>query len=149
MPSSRSGRTSRKKLDATYDAVVAHEAGFGDVRRLISEFGSRATLVTVTESLRPHIVTAMIGVDGDRLVADVGSRTRSNVIDYPGLTVVWNPPGDGEYQMILDGTAEHIGEPNERDVSTLRIAVVGGILHRLAGLPEGPPTCRSLAAGTQ
>ena len=139
-------RTSQGK---TYDAVVAHEAGFDDVRRLIGEFGSRATLVTVTESLRPHIVTAMIGVDGDRLVADVGSRTRSNVIDHPGLTVVWNPIGDGEYQLILDGTAEHVGEPNERDVSTLRIAVVGGILHRLAGLPEGPPTCRSLAAGAQ
>ena len=128
---------------------MAHEAEFNDVRRVIGEFGSRATLVTVTESLRPHIVSAMIGVDGDRLVAHVGSRTRSNVIDHPGLTLVWNPLGDGEYQLILDGTAEHIGEPNECDVSTLRIAVVGGILHRLAGLPEGTPTCRSLAAGTQ
>lgn len=128
---------------------MAHEAHFDDVRRLIGELGSRATLVTVTESLRPHIVSAMIGVDGDRLVADVGSRTRSNVIDHPGLTLVWNPVGDGEYQLILDGTAEHIGEPNECDVSTVRIAVVGGILHRLAGLPEGPPTCRSLVAGRQ
>ncbi len=125
---------------------MAHEAEFDDVRRLIDEFGSRATLVTVTESLRPHIVTAMIGIDGERLVADVGSRTRSNVIGHPGLTVVWNPPGDGEYQLILDGTAEHVGEPNEREVSTLRIAVIGGILHRLSGLPEGPPTCQSLAS---
>ena len=125
---------------------MAHKVDFDDVRRLIGEFGSRATLVTVTESLRPHVVTAMIGIDGDRLVADVGSRTRSNVIDHPGLSLVWNPDGDREYQLILDGTAEHIGEPNQRQVSALRIAVVGGILHRLAGLPEGPPTCRSLAA---
>jgi hypothetical protein len=126
---------------------VAHVVEFDDVRRLIGEFGSRATLVTVTESLRPHIVTAMVAVDGDRLVADVGSRTRSNVLDHPGLTLVWNPDGDDEYQLILDGTAEHIGEPNGREVSTLRIAVVGGILHRIAGLPEGPPTCLSLSAG--
>lgn len=125
--------------------MVAHEAAFDDVRRLIGEFGSRATVVSVTESLRPHVVTAMIGIDGDRLVTDVGSRTRSNVIDHPRLTVVWNPIGDGEYQLILDCIAEHVGEPNERDVSTLRIAVDGGILHRLAGLPEGPPTCLSLA----
>ena len=125
---------------------MAHEVDFDDVRRLIGEFGSRATLVTVTESLRPHVVTAMIRIDGDRLGADVGSRTRSNVIDHPGLSLVWNPGGDREYQLILDGTAEHIGEPNERQVSMLRTAVVGGILHRLAGLPEGPPTCRSLAA---
>jgi hypothetical protein len=130
----------------TYHAVMAHQADFDEVRRLIGEFGPRATLVTVTESLRPHVVTVMIGVDGGRLVADVGLRTRSNVIGHPDLTVVWNPVDGGEYQLILDGTAEGVGEPDERDVSTLRIAVVGGILHRLAGLPEGPPTCRSLAA---
>jgi len=124
---------------------VTHSTEFDDVRRAIGEFGLRATLVTVTELLRPHVVTAMIGIDGDRLVTDVGSRTRSNVINHPGLSLVWNPTGDGQYQLILDGTAEHIGEPNERNVSTLRIAVVGGIFHRLVGLPDGPPTCRSLA----
>ena len=128
---------------------MAHKAEFDDVARLIREFGPRATVVTVTESLRPHTVTAMIGIDGDRLVAEVGSRTRSNAIDRPGMTVVWNPVGDGEYQLILDCTAEHVGEPDERDVSTVRIEVVGGILHRLAGLPDGPPTCRSLADATQ
>jgi hypothetical protein len=125
---------------------VPHEAEFDDIRRLIGEFGSRATLVTVGESLRPHIVTTMIAIDGDRLVADVGARTRSNAITHPGLTLVWDPDGDGEYQLILDGNTDDVGEPNEREVSTLRIAVVGGILHRLAGLPEGPPTCLSLTA---
>ncbi|MBV9513470.1 MAG: pyridoxamine 5'-phosphate oxidase family protein [Mycobacteriaceae bacterium] len=125
---------------------MAHDAEFDDVRRLIGEFGSRATLVSVNESLRPHVVTAMIGFDRDRLVTEVGSRTRSNVTSHPGLTIVWNPTGAGEYQLIVDGTAEQIGKPNERDVSMLRIAVVGGILHRLAGLPDGPPTCLSLAA---
>jgi len=125
---------------------MAHQAEFDDVRRLIDEFGPRATLVTVSESLRPHIVTAMIRIDGGRLVADVGPRTRSNAIERPGLGLVWNPDGDDEYQLILDGTAEHIGEPDSRDVSALTIAIVGGILHRVAGLPEGPPTCRSLAA---
>jgi hypothetical protein len=128
----------------TYDACVPHQAEFEDVRRLIGEFGPRATLVTVGESLRPHIVTAMIAIDGDRLITDVGSRTRANAIDRPDLTLVWNPKGDREYQLILDGTAEHVGDPNERQVSTLRIEVEGGILHRLAGLPEGPPTCLSL-----
>ena len=130
----------------TYDAYVPHEVAFDDVRRLIREFGSRATLVTVGESLRPHVVTAMITIDGERLIADVGARTRSNAIARPGLTLVWDPDGDGEYQLILDGTADEVGEPNEREVGTLRIAVVGGILHRLAGLPEGPPTCLSLTA---
>jgi hypothetical protein len=124
---------------------VAHKAEFDDVRRLVGEFGSRATLVTITKSLCPHVVTAIVGVEGERLVAEVGSRTRSNVVDHPALSVVFSPVGDGEYQLILDGTAEDVGEPNEDGVSTLRIAVLGGILHRLAGLPEGPPTCLSLA----
>jgi len=133
-------------VSATYDTCVPHGVEFDDVRRLICEFGSRATLVTVGESLRPHIVTTMIAIDGDQLVADVGARTRSNAIAHPGLTLVWDPDGDDEYQLILDGNADDVGEPNEHEVSTLRIAVVGGILHRLAGLPEGPPTCLSLTA---
>lgn len=124
---------------------MPHDSKFEDVRRAIGEFGSRATLVTVADSLRPHIVTAVIAIDGERLVTDVGSRTRSNLTERPTLSLVWEPPGDGEYQLILDGTADHLGEPNERQVSTLRIAVDGGIYHRLAGLPDGPPTCRSLA----
>jgi hypothetical protein len=125
---------------------MPHQVQFDDVRRRIGEFGSRATVVTVTESLRPHTVSAMIGIDGDRLVADVGSTTRSNVLDHPALALVWEPAGDGEYQLILNCTAEHVGAPDEREVSTLRIVVVGGILHRLAGLPDGPPTCLKLAA---
>jgi hypothetical protein len=126
---------------------MAHKAKFDDVARLIAEFGPRATVVTVSQSLRPHTVTAMITIDGDRLVAEVGSSTRTNAVERPGMTLVWNPVGDGEYQLILDCTAEHIGEPDERDVSALRMAVDGGILHRLAGLPDSAPTCRSLADG--
>jgi len=106
-------------LSANYDACVPHGVEFDDVRRLIGEFGSCATLVTVGESLRPHIVTAMIAIDGDRLIADVGARTRSNAIAHPGLTLVWDPDGDDEYQLILDGNADDVGEPNEHEVSTL------------------------------
>ena len=100
--------------------------------------------------------TAGVTINGDhrrvphgtslaQLIAEVGSRTRSNLLDRPGLALVWNPEGDGEYQLILDGIADRVGDPNERGVSRVRISVPGGILHRLAGLPDGPPSCRSLA----
>lgn len=79
-------------------------------------------------------------------MAEVGERTRSNVLVHPDLALVWEPSDGGEYQLILDGHVGRLGEPNERRVSSMRITVVGGILHRLAGLPEGPPTCLSLAA---
>lgn len=119
---------------------MPHEAQFADVARLIEQFGPRATLITVTEGSRPHVVTAMVRVHGERLVADVGPSTRANVTDRPGVALVWHPSGDGEYQLIVDGIVD-----DPADDVTLRIRVVGGILHRLAGLPEGPPTCRSLA----
>jgi len=126
------------------DVVMAHAAAFDDVRRAVADFGPRATVITVAESLRPHVVTAVVGVDGESLLIDVGAGTRATLVSHPDLALVWTPPGDGEYQLILDGTAEHIGEPDGRGVSTVRIAVAGGILHRLAGLPDGAPTCRSL-----
>ncbi len=123
---------------------MAHAAAFDDVRRAVSGFGPRATVITVAESLRPHVVTAVVGVDGESLLIDVGAGTRANLTVHPDLVLAWHPPGDGEYQLILDGTAEQIGAPDERGVSTVRVAVAGGILHRLAGLPDGAPSCRSL-----
>ncbi len=123
---------------------MAHQVEFDDVRRAIAEFGPVAGLVTVAETLRPHVVTAEVEVDGQALVADVGATTRANLLTRPDLALVWYPTGGGEYQLILDGTVQDVGEPGENGVSTVRIAVVGGILHRLAGLPGDAPSCRSL-----
>ena len=36
--------------------VMAHAAAFDDVRRAVADFGPRATVITVAESLRPHVV---------------------------------------------------------------------------------------------
>lgn len=123
---------------------MAHDVEFDDVRRALADFGPVASVITVTDALRPHVVSAEIGVDGRALVADVGSRTRANLVARPDLALVWQPPGDGEYQLILDGTAEEVGEPWAGGTSRVRIGVVGGILHRLAGLAGDAPSCRSL-----
>ena len=96
------------------DVAMAHAAAFNDVRRAVAGFGPRATVITVAESLRPHVVTAVVGVDGESLLIDVGAGTRANLTAHPDLVLAWNPPGDGEYQLILDGTAEQIGAPDER-----------------------------------
>lgn len=60
------------------------------------------------------------------------------------MTLLWDAVDDGEYQLILDGVAESVGEPDDRSVSSVSIAVTRGILHRLAGLPSGQPTCRAI-----
>ena len=102
-------------------------------------------MVTVTEAPRPHVVSALVRLDGESLLVDVGPTTRSNLAARPGCALVWDPASGGEYQLILDGSAEDVGTPGDDGVSTVRLRVVGGILHRLAGLPDGVPTCKSLA----
>ena len=118
---------------------------FDEVRRRIMEFGRRATLITVTGSNAPHVVTAIIDVTDDRLVATVGSRTRANLQERPDLSLVWHPSDGGEYQLIIDGVAEQIGEPEtDAGEATISISVTTGILHRLAGLRCDGPSCLAL-----
>src|SRR5262245_24625480 len=88
-----------------YDPGMSHTTAFEDVRRAIEPFGATATLITVNDSMAPHVVTAVIAVADDHLSADVGNSTRKNLLARPSLALVWNPVGDGEYQLILDGAA--------------------------------------------
>ena len=125
---------------------MSRDIHFDDVRHGISAFGETATFITVNDTSTPHVVTAIIQVGDHRLVAEVGSRTRDNLTRRPDLALVWNPVDGGEYQLILDGVADRIGDPNEQGVSTVSIAVTRGILHRLAGLSTDGPSC--LAVGS-
>jgi hypothetical protein len=123
---------------------VSHEVEFAAVTREIDRFGERATLVSVGDGGAPHVVTTIVDVGDERLLVEVGSRTSENLRLRPRLSLVWEPSDGGEYQLILDGSAEQVGGPDERGVSVVTVAVDGGILHRLAGLPAGVPTCRAL-----
>lgn len=123
---------------------MAAAVSFDDVRRRIAEFGARATLVSVNANSKPHVVTAFIEIQNDRLVTHVGKRTHANLAERPHLTLTWLPSGSEEYQLILDGHADRIGEPDAGGVSEVAIEIDGGILHRLAGLPTSGPSCIAL-----
>jgi Pyridoxamine 5'-phosphate oxidase len=125
---------------------MKRDAEFEDVRRRMDEFGPRASLVTVTDEGTPHVVSVLVGLEGERLTVDVGSRSQSNLTDKPNVTLVWFPPAGGNYQMIVDGSAAQIGEPNDDGLATVSIEVTRGILHRLAGLEGSGPTCIALSA---
>ena len=58
--------------------------------------------------------------------------------------MLWAPPAEGEYHLIIDGVADQVGEAEADGVSTISIAVTGGILHRLADLPDDGPSCIAL-----
>ena len=125
--------------------LVAHAVEFADVRRRVEEFGDRATLVTVTESSAPHVVSTVVEVIDDRLLTRVGQRTAANLAEHPALSLVWQPAGGGEYQLIVDGIAEPVAATQAVDgATTISIAVTGGILHRLAELPGDAPSCIAL-----
>lgn len=130
---------------ARYPRPVTKAVEFAEVRRRIPEFGERATVITVTPAGLAHVVTAVVEIGADRLLIRVGARTRSNLTAQPHLTLTWEPRAGGEYQLILDGYADRIGDPADQGVSQISIAIEGGILHRLAGLPEPGPSCIALA----
>ncbi len=61
------------------------------------------------------------------------------------MSLVWQPPNGGEYQLILDGIADHVDVVEDGGgVATISIVVTRGILHRLAGLPDDGPSCVAL-----
>ncbi len=117
---------------------------FAEVQRRITEFGDRAALISVTTDHTPHVVTAMIGCVGDRLVTQVGSSTAANLAARPRLSLTWPAPAGGEYMLILDGTAQSLGAPDDDGVTEISIHIERGILHRLAGLSTTGPNCVSL-----
>ncbi|MEQ1702063.1 MAG: pyridoxamine 5'-phosphate oxidase family protein [Ilumatobacteraceae bacterium] len=117
---------------------------FADVQRRITEFGERATLITVTADHRPHVVTGLIQPIGDHLATRVGSRTAANLAERPAITLTWSPLPGGDYILILDGTAELNGDPGSDGVTEITISVERGILHRVAELPASGPTCIAL-----
>lgn len=123
---------------------MSRPAEFADVDRRIDEFGDRATVMTVTPDGSPHVVSAVIAVDGERLVTRVGSGTAANLSERPSVSLTWQPPPGGEYLLILDGTVEGLGDADADGVSEIAIRVDRGILHRLAGLPTSGPSCVAL-----
>ena len=123
---------------------MSHPVELADVKRRVTEFGERASLITVNADSKPHVVSAIIAFVGDRLHARVGSRSKTNVVGHPHVTLTWQPPSGDEYMLILDGFVEAIGDPGTDGVADITVRVESGILHRQAELPTPGPSCVAL-----
>jgi len=119
---------------------------FEQVRAGIEHYGALATLVTIGDDGRPHVVTSLVDIDGERLVVGAGGRSRANLEQRPVATLIWHPAPDDEYLLIVDANADAIDEPDDRGVSRVVLTVDGGIQHRIAGLAPGASTCRPVDA---
>ncbi len=93
---------------------------------------SHAYVVTVSEDGAPHTVHAPVRWEGDGLAVEVGARTAANAALRPAVSLLYAVRADGDYSLIVDGTAAvESGEGAQR----LRVRPTRAVYHR-----PGPPS---------
>ncbi len=107
------------------------------LRAAIEERGAHAYLLTVSDDDSPHAVHGPVVWDGDRLATDVGRRTAANATARPTVSLLFPVRSDGDYSLIVDGTA--VVEPSRRVLVTPTKAV----LHRTATAPDPSSSCEA------
>jgi hypothetical protein len=116
---------------------VSVTVALDELRERSVEFGPVAFLLTVTGDRRPHVVSVTVAWERDLLVAGAGRTTVANVAGQPNVSMLWSPR-DGDYSLIVDGTAE----AHERDEATVvLIRPARAVLHRVANADGDGPTC--------
>jgi hypothetical protein len=108
------------------------------LRAALGERPAAAYLLTVSDDGRPHAVHVRTDWDGDRLVAEVGKTSAGNAAARPSVSLLYPARTDGDYSLIVDGSAEVAARADGRRVS---IAPTKAILHRPAAAPEPGAAC--------
>jgi hypothetical protein len=109
-----------------------------ELRAALEERGGNAYLLTVTDDGRPHAVHAAARWEGDALALDVGKRSAANAAARPSVSLLYPVRGDGDYSLIVDGTAVVAPAGEER---RLRVTPVKAVLHRPAAAPDAASAC--------
>jgi hypothetical protein len=103
------------------------------VRAAIDERERHAYVLTVSEDGRPHAVHVAVSWEGDLLVADIGRRSAGNATARPSVSLLYPVRADGDYSLIVDGTAAvTLGSDGHR----LRVTPTKAVLHRSAPAPD-------------
>ncbi len=90
-----------------------------------------AYLMTTSTSGAPHAVAVSVQLQGAELVVDgIGRRTSDNARTHPAVGLVWPPPTEADYSLIVDGQAT-VGE------GSMRITPQRAVLHRPAPSEAG------------
>lgn len=98
-----------------------------------------AYLLTVGDNDRVHTSAVHPTVVGDVLVIPSAStRVQANALQRPAISLVWPPPRDDDYSLIVDGDAQAHGDE-------LHISPTRAVLHRPAPrvTPADGSTCVS------
>jgi Pyridoxamine 5'-phosphate oxidase len=110
------------------------------LRAAIAERGAVAYLLTVSDDGRPHAVHGPLAWDGDELAADVGKRTAANAAARPSVSLLFPVRTDGDYSLIVDGTA---AIAPGGDGKRLLITPTKAVLHRPAASPDPKASCEA------
>jgi hypothetical protein len=102
------------------------------LRAAAEERGQSAYVLTVSDDGRPHAVYGHVRWEGDVLVAEVGRRSAANAIVRPAVSLLYPVRADGDYSLIVDGTAAVAsGDRGPR----LLVSPTRAVLHRPAPAP--------------
>jgi hypothetical protein len=109
-----------------------------ELRAALEERGGGAYVLTVSDDARPHAVHVTVRWEGDLLAADVGKRSAANAAARPAVSLLYPMRADGDYSLILDGTA---AVASREDGQRLLITPTKAVLHRPAVTPDPASPC--------
>jgi len=108
------------------------------LRAASEERGASAYVLTVSDDGRPHAVHATVGWEGAVLAAEVGRRSATNAQARPGVSLLFPVRSEGDYSLIVDGTA--VVETTESG-QRLLVTPTKAVLHRPAAVPDPTSSC--------
>ena len=125
---SRFGRGARMSISVPLESL----------RAALDERGGNAYLLTVADDARPHAVHVPVRWQGNVLAADVGKRSAANAAARPSVSLLYPVRVDGDYSLIVDGTAV---VASREEGHRLLITPTTAVLHRSAAAPDPAAPC--------
>ncbi len=113
-------------------AMIERAGAMTRLAAAVKERGGAAYVVTVTAEGRPHATYAPVRWEGEGLAAEVGVQTALNAQARPLVTLLFPVRRDGDYSLIIDGSATVA--PGRRH---LFLTPTRAMLHR-PGAPSDP-----------
>jgi hypothetical protein len=108
------------------------------LRAAVEERGGSGYLLTVSDDGSPHAVHAPVRWDGGVIVADVGKRSEANAAARPSVSLLFPVRTEGDYSLIVDGTAAVASsEAGQR----VRVTPTKAVLHRPAVVADPSSSC--------
>ncbi len=109
-----------------------------ELRAALTERGASAYLLTVSDDVRPHAVNVPVHWEGDLLALEVGKRSAANAGARSSVSLLYPARGDGDYSLIIDGTA---AIATREDSQWILITPTKAVLHRPAAAPDPASAC--------